>query len=144
MALKHYLITGAGRGIGRGLSRHLLQKGNRVVLLDNNVSELKNTASLLSKNGHAQGKDFETIECNLRQPNEITSAAKKAGEVLNGRLDCLINNAACGHSCNHIGMKNLTTDNVPQTQQASAAHTSPTSLWMTGTPPSKPTLRRLC
>lgn len=98
MAAKNYLITGAGRGIGRGLSRLLLQKGNRVLLLDNNVAELKNTASLLSKNGHAAGEEFDTMECNLRKPDEITAAAKKAGELFNGHLDCLINNAACPSS----------------------------------------------
>lgn len=98
MAANNYLITGAGRGIGRGLSRHLLQKGNRVVLIDNNVAELKNTASLLSGKGHTRGEDFETIECNLRQPSEITSAAKKTGEFFNNHLDCLINNAACQSS----------------------------------------------
>lgn len=95
MAARNYLITGAARGIGRGLSRLLLEKGHRVLLVDNNPTELKNTASLLYKKGHQSGTDFETFECNLRNPDEITSAAKKAGELFHGHLDCLVNNAAC-------------------------------------------------
>lgn len=95
MATRNFLITGAGRGIGRGLSRQLLSKGHRVLLVDNNTVELENTSHLLSKEGRTDGKDYMTLNTNLRDSGDIRSAARKAEELFNGRLDCLINNAAC-------------------------------------------------
>ena len=88
-----YLITGGARGIGRGLTRLLLSAGHRVCILDNNAPELLHTATLLSKL-HTRGRDFEAIQCNLRQPSEIRSAIAQASTLFNGTLDVLINNAA--------------------------------------------------
>lgn len=96
MATRNFLVTGAGRGIGRGLSRQLLSKGHRVLLVDNNTAELENTSNLLSKEGRTNGKDFTTLNTNLRDPGSIKSVASKAEELFDGHLDCLINNAACG------------------------------------------------
>ncbi|KAK5128635.1 hypothetical protein LTR08_003956 [Meristemomyces frigidus] len=91
---KNFLITGAGRGIGRGLSRLLLQKGHRVLLVDNNTDELNHTASKLSHD-HNQGTDFEIADCDLRKPKQIQQvAADAAKKLFDGHLDCLINNAA--------------------------------------------------
>jgi NAD(P)-dependent dehydrogenase (short-subunit alcohol dehydrogenase family) len=90
---KHYLITGAARGIGRGLSRLLLQKGHKVFLLDNDEEELRNTAALLSKT-YESGKDFDHALCNLRSLQDISSAVQQASNLLEGRLDVLLNNAA--------------------------------------------------
>ncbi|KAK4068806.1 uncharacterized protein Triagg1_7166 [Trichoderma aggressivum f. europaeum] len=90
---KTFLITGAGRGIGRGLSRILLQTGHRVFLLDSNKAELDHTAGLLAKS-HRRGQDFETALCDLRQPREIGAAVQQADKLFASRLDCLVNNAA--------------------------------------------------
>ncbi|KAF7192260.1 putative oxidoreductase [Pseudocercospora fuligena] len=90
---KNYLITGAGRGIGRGLSRLLLQKGNRVFLVDNNQEELNHTAATLART-YEQGKDFSPFFCNLRKPEEITSVVASVKDLCNGHLDVLVNNAA--------------------------------------------------
>lgn len=90
---RNYLITGAGRGIGRGLSRLLLQNGHRVVLVDQNEQELNHTVSQFSKT-HKKGQDFDFLVANLRKPNEIKSAAEKASSLFNGNLHCLVNNAA--------------------------------------------------
>lgn len=50
---RNFLITGAGRGIGRGLSRLLLLNGHRVFLLDNNTKELNHVTDMLSIYGYA-------------------------------------------------------------------------------------------
>ena len=108
-AAKNYLVTGSGRGIGRGLSRLLLQKGHRVLLIDHSEEELGNTASLLSKH-HTAGKDFDAVVCNLRNPQEITSAAEKANQLFSGHLDCLVNNAAYTGGVGGLHLSNMTVD----------------------------------
>lgn len=90
---KTFLITGAARGIGRGLSRQLLQSGHRVLLVDHDKVELEHTANLLGKSC-VRGQDFDTAVCDLRKASDIQSAAATASALFNGHLDCLINNAA--------------------------------------------------
>ncbi|KAF2725025.1 NAD(P)-binding protein [Polychaeton citri CBS 116435] len=90
---KNFIVTGGGRGIGRGLSRLLLANGHRVLLLDNNSPELDHTSSLLSRQ-HGKGTDFEATTCNLRNPDDIREAVAKALKLFGNHLDCLVNNAA--------------------------------------------------
>lgn len=100
----HFLITGAGRGIGRGLSRLLLQKGHRVFLVDNNADELFHTRDTLAKSflahtasapgGEGPPGPFQALLCNLRNPGEIERASQAASDFFAGHLDVLVNNAA--------------------------------------------------
>lgn len=88
----NFLITGAGRGIGRGLSRLLLQKGHRVFLVDNNAEELQHTtSSVLSK--FPKGS-FSASTTDLRSPQQIRDAVSQVGAFFGDRLDVLVNNAA--------------------------------------------------
>lgn len=90
---KSFLITGAARGIGRGLSRLLLQKGHSVFLVDNNKTELDYTIKHLSQT--VSNSNYSTAICDLCEPSEIKLAIEKAGKFFNGHaLDVLINNAA--------------------------------------------------
>ena len=90
---RNYLITGAGRGIGRGLSRLLLAKGHRVVLVDVNQEELDHIGSKLAEH-HDRGKDFVTVKCNVQHASEIEEAKFAADRLFQGHLDVLVNNAA--------------------------------------------------
>lgn len=102
-ASKNFLITGAARGIGRGLSRLLLEKGHRVLLVDINLDELSNTESRFGKR-YVRGKDFEIARCDIRQQSGIQLVADRANRLFNGQLDCLINNAAhtAGVGASHL------------------------------------------
>lgn len=108
-AQKTFLITGAGRGIGRGLSRILLQTGHRVFLLDSNQTELDHTAGLLAKS-HRKGQDFEAALCDLRQPREIKAAVEQAEKLFASRLDCLVNNAAYTGGVGGTSLADMTLD----------------------------------
>ncbi|KAF2085635.1 NAD(P)-binding protein [Saccharata proteae CBS 121410] len=87
----NFLITGAGRGIGRGLTRLLLQRGHRVLLLDNNAEELQHFCEILRPNFHGK---YAILKCDLRKPKNIFDAAFHANKMFKGHLDVLINNAA--------------------------------------------------
>lgn len=104
---KTFLITGAGRGIGRGLSRLLLNAGHRVFLLDSDTSELENTKSLLSKS-HNHGKDFKTAQCDVRRLDQIRAVTTEASELFAGKLDCLVNNAAYTGGVGGVSLKDMT------------------------------------
>ena len=108
-AARNYLITGAGRGIGRGLSRLLLQNGHRIFLIDSNGDELNNTVSLLSKN-HDSGKGFSWRVCDLRSTEEIDFAVDDASRFFDGTLDCLVNNAAYTKGAGGASLAGMTLD----------------------------------
>ena len=86
---RNILITGSARGIGRCLARNLLQKGNRVFLVDVQEDELKYCATEHLKD-HADRVSYAV--CNLRSPQEIYATVEKAAKFFNNSIDVLINN----------------------------------------------------
>lgn len=94
---KTFLITGAGRGIGRGLSRLLLNKGHRVLLFDKNESELEHLRNYLPKLcPDVDRSRWQIVQGDLTQPSDIKNVSSKASSFFDGKLDCLINNAFSG------------------------------------------------
>ncbi|KAK6075603.1 short chain alcohol dehydrogenase [Seiridium cupressi] len=97
----NYLITGGSRGIGRGLSRLLLQRGHRVFILDNNDSELNHInsqipqwLSKLSSLSADTEPRYEVFKADMAKKEDIEAAADSAYKFFNGKLDVLVNNAA--------------------------------------------------
>lgn len=99
----NYLITGAARGIGRGLTRILLSKGHRVYLLDSNKPELENTLSLAptwaaaavttTTTSKSSKPPFSGQVVDLADRVQLKQAVTAASTFFAGRLDALINNA---------------------------------------------------
>lgn len=94
MAPLNILVTGAGRGIGRGLTRLLLQKGHKVYMVDNNQSELEHATNHLRNIGAAPHQSVYGALCDVGRPEDVKKAVDQVAQDFNGRLDVLINNAA--------------------------------------------------
>ncbi|KAK8173620.1 hypothetical protein IWX90DRAFT_147369 [Phyllosticta citrichinensis] len=104
----NFLITGAARGIGRGLSRLLLQRGHRVFLVDNDAEELNHTTTKhLESIPAARNDAFSAHLTNLRQPGDIRAAVARASAFFDGYLDVLINNAAATGFVGSVGFEDL-------------------------------------
>ena len=95
---RHIIVSGAAQGIGRSLSRNLLEKGNRVFLLDIQEDELKycietHLERFSSSSGAGGEKRVGYAVCDLRDPEAIRRSIEKAAEFFgDGRIDVLINN----------------------------------------------------
>ncbi|KAH7088615.1 hypothetical protein BKA62DRAFT_777264 [Auriculariales sp. MPI-PUGE-AT-0066] len=88
----NYLITGAARGIGRGLTRILLQNGHRVFLLDSNAPELEYTASLAAR-WAVNATAYHAHLADLSSREAVKTAVAAASAFFDGSLNVLVNNA---------------------------------------------------
>lgn len=95
-----FLITGAARGIGRGLTRTLLEKGHSVFLLDSNNTELQHTITRAAEWSSSQNTTsdtnstkFDHAAIDLSDRLQIKSVIPKIEGFFDGKMDVLINNA---------------------------------------------------
>lgn len=82
-------VTGAARGIGRGIAVSCASRGAAVALFDINASELKGLASEIS----AGGGRVSAHAADVRDCGAMKSAAESAERALGGPLDGLVLNA---------------------------------------------------
>ena len=78
------VVTGAGSGIGRAVSRLMLADGYRVALAGRRENQLLETAD-----GHAQAL---TVTCDVTKPDDVEHLFEAALQRW-GRVDVLFNNA---------------------------------------------------
>ena len=77
------LVTGGGRGVGRGISERLLEAGATVVVCGRNEPESVPTAA---------GREAYFVQADVREPEQV-HALVEATTSRHGRLDVLVNNA---------------------------------------------------
>ena len=82
------LLTGASRGIGRGLAEALLKAGARVVLVATNEQRLEETTRSFA----AQGLQATARRCDLEDAQQIDELVGYV-EREHGRIDILVNAA---------------------------------------------------
>ena len=87
-AAKTAVVTGGGRGIGRGIVLALAQDGCDVAILD----LIEENAQGVKKEVEALGRRALALRVDLTQCNQVQSAIEKVLEEL-GRIDILVNNA---------------------------------------------------
>lgn len=85
---KVIVVTGAGRGVGRGIATHLGRGGARVVVAEWKQDLLDDAVTALS----ALGIEVLGVRCNIMERAEIDAMVAATVERF-GRVDGLVNNA---------------------------------------------------
>jgi len=88
---KTVLITGAGSGIGRGISLRLAQEGADIAVSDLVAERVQETVQMVE----ACGQKALALPADVGNLQEMEGAAHKAIEVF-GKIDILVNNAGTG------------------------------------------------
>ena len=88
---KSALITGAGGGIGRGISLRLAQEGADIAACDIDEKELNETVKKIEETGQ---KGLALV-CNVANEGEIENTVKSVLQSF-GKIDILVNNAGIG------------------------------------------------
>lgn len=89
---QHYLVTGAGTGIGRAIAQRLAAEGARLSLMARTEARLHDTAQALRAAGAAQVGVFAA---DIRQRSQVDAAVTRAAREL-GPLRGVVANAGIG------------------------------------------------
>ena len=103
---KNIIITGGSLGIGRETARELVAKGANVLITG------RSKARLLEAKSYTQSK---IIEFDISDHKNMVENAKKCMDILDGRIDVLINNAGITRDSLILRMKNHQWDDVLNT-----------------------------
>ncbi|HZH52963.1 MAG TPA: SDR family oxidoreductase [Microvirga sp.] len=85
------IVTGAGTGVGKAISRGLLEAGFTVVMAGRRVDVLEAAAHEVK----APGTSIVTVPTDVADPSSVAALFAKTKENF-GRLDLLVNNAGIG------------------------------------------------
>ncbi|XP_012880901.1 PREDICTED: dehydrogenase/reductase SDR family member 1 [Dipodomys ordii] len=86
------VVTGASRGIGRGIALQLCQAGATVYITGRHLETLKATA----QEAQSRGGRCVPVVCDSSKESEVKSLFEQVDQEQNGRLDVLVNNAFAG------------------------------------------------
>jgi NAD(P)-dependent dehydrogenase (short-subunit alcohol dehydrogenase family) len=88
LAGKIALITGAGQGVGQGISLAMARAGASIVVTGRTMEKLHATAKLIE----AAGGEALTIACDVKSPDDLARSVDEAMGRFGG-IDILVNNA---------------------------------------------------
>jgi NAD(P)-dependent dehydrogenase (short-subunit alcohol dehydrogenase family) len=105
---KRIIVTGASRGIGRGLAVAFAQYGARVACLARSRGALEETIAMIEANGTGEGIAFVV---DLSDDGQLRNSFDAACDSLGG-IDVLVNNAATDGDTTAVGMDIETWDRM--------------------------------
>ena len=88
---RHCIVTGASRGIGRGIARKLVSAGAHVLACARSVDELE---TLREESQEAPGR-LDICHCDISEPESVDAFYVHAHKTFEA-LDLLVNNAGFG------------------------------------------------
>lgn len=86
------VVTGASRGIGRGIALQLSEAGATVYITGRQETSLKETAAQVKE----RGGNCVPVICDSTKDKDIEDLFERIKREQNGRLDLLVNNAYAG------------------------------------------------
>ncbi|XP_056277026.1 dehydrogenase/reductase SDR family member 1 [Pseudoliparis swirei] len=86
------VVTGASRGIGRGIALQLSEAGATVYITGRQETSLKQTAAQVTE----RGGSCVPVICDSTKDRDIENLFERIKREQNGRLDLLVNNAYAG------------------------------------------------
>lgn len=89
---KNAIVTGGARGLCRQIAQAYHDLGAKVVILDVSSSGADTAAEMA-----ANGEPVYFVQCDLSKTEEIDSATEKCLQLLDGRVDILLNGAGIQH-----------------------------------------------
>ncbi|QHW01125.1 SDR family oxidoreductase [Spirosoma endbachense] len=92
---KTIIVTGGGTGLGKSISRYLVQLGANVTICSRRQAVIDETAhELMTEPGRPAGAgQVLAVACDVRNPTEIENVISQTIEKF-GRIDGLLNNSA--------------------------------------------------
>ena len=82
---KNIIVTGASGGIGRSITKKLIESGANIVATGTKVEKLEKLK--------LEFKDIKILQFDISQGEKIEEFIENATNELGGNLDCIINNA---------------------------------------------------
>src|SRR4051794_20627200 len=83
------IVTGAGSGIGAGISEVFANNGARVVVVDRLLDDAESVAASIRKSG---GGDARAMMCDVSDESQVSRTVSNIITQY-GRVDALVNNA---------------------------------------------------
>jgi NAD(P)-dependent dehydrogenase (short-subunit alcohol dehydrogenase family) len=84
---QNVIVTGAASGVGQIIALEFAKEGARILIAD--VQTPDGTIAKIKDIGGTA----EFVQCDLRSENDVVHMGKAAGELFNGKIDVLVNNA---------------------------------------------------
>lgn len=87
------IVTGAGRGIGRGIALRFAKEGAKVAVVNRGGEQAEQTSAQILQ----EGGDSVALQANVADKDEVDRFVSKTLEFF-GKVDILVNNAGIGGS----------------------------------------------